>query len=151
MIQRETGSAEETRAIGRALGAAAESGALLLLRGDLGSGKTTLAQGVGEALGACEVHSPTFILVAEHRGRLPLFHVDLYRLDEVDDIGDLGLDDVIGRVGVVVVEWPERYRGDWPEDRLEIHLAGQDDRRTLTFGATGPRHAAWLRRAGLAP
>jgi tRNA threonylcarbamoyladenosine biosynthesis protein TsaE len=151
MIQRETRSAEETRALGRALGAAAEPGAVVLVRGELGSGKTTLAQGVGEGLGAREVTSPTFVLVAEHRGRLPLFHVDLYRLDDVDDLGELGLDDVLGQLGVVLVEWPERYRGDWPDDRLEVDLAGEDDRRTLVFRATGPRHAALLRRAGIAP
>ncbi|GIW07359.1 MAG: tRNA (adenosine(37)-N6)-threonylcarbamoyltransferase complex ATPase subunit type 1 TsaE [Dehalococcoidia bacterium] len=151
MIRRETHSPDETRLIGRALGAAAEPGAVLLLRGDLGSGKTTLAQGIGEALGAFEVNSPTFILVAEHRGRIPLFHVDLYRLGDVDDISDLALDEVIGRIGVVVVEWPERYHGEWPEDRLEIALAGEGETRTLTFTPTGPRHRALLRRAGIAP
>ncbi|MCS6802303.1 MAG: tRNA (adenosine(37)-N6)-threonylcarbamoyltransferase complex ATPase subunit type 1 TsaE [Chloroflexota bacterium] len=151
MIERKTRSADETRALGRALGAAAEPGAVLLLRGDLGSGKTTFAQGVGEGLGVNEVTSPTFILVAEHRGRLPLFHVDLYRLGDVEDLSALGLDDVLGRVGVVVVEWPERYLGAWPEERLDIDLSGEDDERTITFRATGPRHAALLRRAGIAP
>ena len=92
-----------------------------------------------------EVNSPTFILVAEHRGRLPLFHVDLYRLGPVADLSDLGLDTVLGVVGVVVVEWPEHFLGEWPEDHLLVELAVQDDEtRVITLTATGPRHAAIL-------
>ncbi|MFN8535019.1 MAG: tRNA (adenosine(37)-N6)-threonylcarbamoyltransferase complex ATPase subunit type 1 TsaE [Dehalococcoidia bacterium] len=143
-----TSAADETRAIGQALGDAAEPGTVILLRGDLGSGKTTLAQGIGVGLDIAEVTSPTFVLVAEHRGRLPLFHVDLYRLGEVDDLDDLGLDEVIGKVGMVVVEWPERFLGAWPDDRLEIAIAGEEE-RTIELAACGPKHAALLARARL--
>ena len=139
----QTHSADETRQLGAAIGHAAKPGTVILLYGDLGAGKTTLAQGIGSALGIDEVSSPTFLLAAEHQGRLLLHHVDLYRLEETDDLSTLGLDDLLGIDDLVVVEWPERYLADWP-DHLTLHLTGEDDERTITLQANGPRSEALL-------
>lgn len=100
----------ETRAIGASLAARLHAGALVFLRGDLGAGKTAFVRGLAEGLGLDpgEVTSPTFTIVHEYRGgRLPLVHVDLYRL-EVADLDDIGLDEALARDGVVAVEWAER-------------------------------------------
>ena len=104
-------SEEETFELGRRLAAAARPGQILLLQGDLGLGKTVLARGIAAGLGIPpeEVSSPSFTLVNEYRGgRLPMFHVDLYRLDRDDEIATLGLGDLLDASGVVVIEWGER-------------------------------------------
>jgi tRNA threonylcarbamoyladenosine biosynthesis protein TsaE len=103
-------SEEETRAIAARLAGTLAPGAVLLLSGDLGSGKTAFVRGLAGGLGLdpAEVTSPTFTLVHEYRGgRLPLIHVDLYRLDSVD-LGEIGMDDDLAAAGVVAIEWPER-------------------------------------------
>lgn len=135
-----TAGADETRAVGRRIGALAQNGDVILLHGDLGAGKTTLTQGIGEALGIDEVNSPTFVLVAEHHGRLTLYHVDLYRLEGVDDISDLGLDDVLGLSGLTVVEWPERAWAAFPAEHLLIDLTSHDDSREIVLRPFGPRY-----------
>jgi tRNA threonylcarbamoyladenosine biosynthesis protein TsaE len=106
----QTRSEAETRAVASRLAGRLQPGARLLLSGDLGAGKTAFVRGLAEGLGldADEVTSPTFTLVHEHRGgRMPLVHVDLYRLDTVD-LDDVGLDEDLAATGVVAVEWPER-------------------------------------------
>jgi tRNA threonylcarbamoyladenosine biosynthesis protein TsaE len=143
----ESSSPEETAGLGAKLGANAFEGTVIVLHGELGAGKTTFTQGIGAGLGIAEVTSPTFVLVAEHAGRLRLYHVDLYRLGDTDDLADLALDEVIGLTGVVVVEWPERYLGEWPADRLAIELSGDDRHRRITFSPTGPRHQSLVERA----
>ena len=150
-----TGSSRETKRLGRYLGTVAQPGSVILLQGNLGAGKTTLTQGIGVGLGVeSNITSPTFTLVKEYAGRIPLFHIDLYRLDDPDDIGDLGLDEYFVRNGVCVVEWPERIeRQDelslvpWADDRLRIVLqdAG-DDRRKAEFTAIGVISATTLER-----
>lgn len=115
--------AEATRAVGAAVGRFAAAGTVVLLQGDLGAGKTVFAQGVGRGLGApTVVNSPTFVLVNEHLGgRLPLRHADLYRLDDLDLIAELGLDQAaIG--GILLVEWPERGEGVLPSDHLHVQI-----------------------------
>lgn len=115
--------AEATRAVGAAVGRAAPSGTVVLLQGDLGAGKTVFAQGVGRGLDApTTVNSPTFVLMNEHLGgRLPMRHADLYRLDDLDLIAELGLDQAaLG--GVLLVEWPERGQGALPEDHLHVQI-----------------------------
>lgn len=136
-------SADATRRVGETIGRAAVPGTVVLLYGDLGAGKTTLTQGIGAALGVDEVSSPTFLLAAEHVGSLRLHHVDLYRLEETDDLSSLGLDDVLGIDDLVVVEWPERYLADWP-DHLALTLTGEDDERKITMTAHGPRSTSLL-------
>jgi tRNA threonylcarbamoyladenosine biosynthesis protein TsaE len=106
----QTASEEDTRALGRQLAVELAPDGILLLSGDLGAGKTVLAQGVAAGLGIDpgEVQSPTFTLIREHRGRHGhLIHVDLYRLDP-DEVGPLGLEELLAGPGVKVVEWAER-------------------------------------------
>ena len=137
-------SPDNTRSIGRALGAAAEPGTLLALIGPLGAGKTVLAKGVAEGLGVSSVvNSPTFVLMNEHRGRLTLYHVDAYRLDDPEEALAAGLLDERQAGGVTVVEWADRL-GDWlPDERLEIELVpeGADDRRRFDWAAFGDAQA----------
>ena len=115
--------AEATRAVGAAVGRAAPAGMVVLLQGDLGAGKTVFAQGVGRGLEApTTVNSPTFVLMNEHLGgRLPMRHADLYRLDDLDLIAELGLDQA-ALDGVLLVEWPERGEGALPEDHLHVQM-----------------------------
>lgn len=138
---------EHTRALGRQLGAGAFPGAVMLLRGALGAGKTTLAGAVARALGVeGAVASPTYVLVQEYpEARVPLRHADLYRLDAPGDVEALDLWDRVGRDGVWVVEWPERAPDDaWPAERLEVCLEDLGELRRATLVAYGPRHAQWL-------
>lgn len=126
-----TSSEEETTAIGERLGSTLRVGDVLLLYGDLGAGKTAFTRGLARGLGASadEVTSPTFTLVQEYPGRLTLFHVDLYRLEE-REVDDLGLEELILGEGVVAIEWAERWRGR-PDDVIEVRFehAGEDRRR----------------------
>ncbi len=106
-----TRSAEETQALGRRLAASLRVPSVVLLRGSLGAGKTTLARGFAEGLGVADpsvVTSPSFTLVNVYQGRCPVYHVDLYRLDGSRDIYSIGLEEFMGTVGVTVVEWSER-------------------------------------------
>lgn len=115
--------AEATRAVGAAIGREAVEGTAVLLQGDLGAGKTVVAQGVGRGLDApTVVNSPTFVLVNEHLGgRMPMRHADLYRLDDLDLIAELGLDQA-AEGGILLVEWPERGAGVLPEEHLHIRI-----------------------------
>ncbi len=120
--------AEATRAVGAAVGRHASAGTVVLLQGDLGAGKTVFAQGVGRGLEApTVVNSPTFVLVNEHLGgRLPMRHADLYRLDDLDLIAELGLDQA-AEGGILLVEWPERGEGVLPEDHLHVEITPLED------------------------
>ena len=138
-----------TRALGATLGALASRGTVVLLQGDLGAGKTVIAQGVGRGLGVPGVvNSPTFVLVNEHLGgRLPMLHADLYRLDDAGEIAELVLDELAAD-GVLLVEWPERSAEPIAEDALRVTIAPGDgpEERTLTWEARGDRSEALLRR-----
>ena len=126
-----TTSEEETSAVGARLGASLQAGAVVLLYGDLGAGKTAFVRGLAEGVGAPadEVSSPTFTIVQEYPGRLTLYHVDLYRLEE-REVDDLGLEELVLGDGVVAIEWAERWRGR-PDDVIEVRIedAGEDRRR----------------------
>ena len=144
-----------TRAIGRALGRAAEPGTLIALVGELGAGKTQLAKGVAEGLDVPSVvNSPTFVLMNEHVGRLRLYHVDAYRLSEPEEAADAGLIDERQADGVVVVEWADRLDGWLPAERLDITIIGDDldpSVRTLRWTARGEAHARLVDAAMGAP
>lgn len=152
-MERLVHSAAQTREIGRALGDTARPGDVLWLHGELGAGKTELTKGVAAGLaGADPVSSPSFALIHEYRGgRLPLYHVDLYRLESAAAM-DLGLEDYLEDTGVTVVEWGERLPRAFFEDGLDLTLepAGDEDARRLTFCPRGPAGAAWLARAAAA-
>ena len=138
--------AEHTRRIGRALGEHAQPGDILLLQGDLGAGKTTLTQGILWGLGSDEyARSPTFVLVTEYEGRIPMYHVDLYRLDNIQDMSDLGLDEYLYGDGVTVVEWANKGTGLFPEDTLKISLITTgEETRNITFEYVEDRHKATI-------
>jgi tRNA threonylcarbamoyladenosine biosynthesis protein TsaE len=135
---------ERTRSIGRGIGEAAAPGTVLALVGELGAGKTQLAKGVAEGLGVPSVvNSPTFVLMNEHAGRLRLYHIDAYRLDDPEDAVAAGLIDDRQADGVVVIEWADRIR-DWlPTNRIEIEIrapSADQDLRELQWTATGDAH-----------
>jgi tRNA threonylcarbamoyladenosine biosynthesis protein TsaE len=142
-------SPEETQALGRLLGQAAAPGTLVLLTGELGAGKTCFSQGVAAGLGVRDqVTSPTFLLAAEYRGRLPLYHLDLYRIESPEEAEGLDLDRFLGESGVTLVEWAERAPSLWPEERLTIvsrHMS--EGERELTLDASGPRATSQIGRA----
>ncbi len=118
-----THSPEETRELGVKLGELSQPGDIYLLSGNLGAGKTTLTQGIAWGLGSQEFAlSPTFVLMREIRGRLPLYHIDLYRLDRIEEVTDLGLDDYFCGQGICVIEWAEKGLGALPADYLMIKI-----------------------------
>jgi len=127
---RETSAAEETEAAGEELGRRLRKGDLVLLKGELGAGKTTFVRGMARGVGsAAAVASPTFQLVRIYPGRLQLAHVDLYRLEVGDEVRDVGLDELLD-TGAVVVEWGDRLSGAGGALISIEHLGG--DRRRLT-------------------
>lgn len=116
-------SPEQTQDLGRLLGKLAQAGDIVLLVGNLGSGKTCLTQGIAWGLGVEEyAFSPTFILVREYHGRLPLYHIDLYRLDRIEEIIDLTLEEYLYGEGVCVIEWAEKGKEVLPGENLLIKL-----------------------------
>lgn len=148
----DTASPEETAALGRRLGALCGAGTVLALAGELGSGKTCFAKGVAGGLGIPErdVTSPTFVLMNRHAGRIPLAHLDLYRLDAVD-LAALGFYDVRDE-GVVIVEWADKADPPMLGDHLRIDFAQTGERgRRLILHARGERSAALLGALNLSP
>jgi tRNA threonylcarbamoyladenosine biosynthesis protein TsaE len=146
-IELETGTAERTRDVGAALAAMLQPRDTVMLTGDLGAGKTTLVQGIGRGLGVEEqVASPTFTLVREYGGRLDVAHVDVYRLERVQDVVDLGLDELGGPDRVLLVEWGDAVQDLLPEDRLRIELTtepiGDEIRRIVLT----PQGRSWALR-----
>jgi tRNA threonylcarbamoyladenosine biosynthesis protein TsaE len=128
-----------TSAIGAALATVARPGDVICLWGDLGAGKTHLAKAFGAALGVTDtITSPSFILMAEYAGRLPLFHLDLYRLSDAADALAGGLIDDRQAAGVTLVEWPDRLGPALPAERLDVVIDGSgDDPRAITLRAIG--------------
>ena len=122
MISLETNSAEETRLIGRTLGSSMRIGDLVLLYGELGTGKTVLSKGVAEGLN-CETfaRSPTFVIVNEYKGDIPLSHCDLYRLTGGLEVEELALEERLER-GALIVEWAERGEAILPRDALTVRI-----------------------------
>jgi tRNA threonylcarbamoyladenosine biosynthesis protein TsaE len=145
-----TATADDTRGVGAAIAPLLRIGDVLVLTGELGAGKTTLVRGIASGLGAAEhVASPTFTLVREYvTGRLPVAHVDVFRLDRVQDVVDLALDELEGGACVLIVEWGDAVQELLPDDRLRVELntdpAGETDARRITIASAG---ASWLERA----
>jgi tRNA threonylcarbamoyladenosine biosynthesis protein TsaE len=135
-----THSADETQALARGIGALLRAGDVVVLEGELGTGKTVFAKGIAVALGITEpVVSPTFTVVREYDAPLPLVHVDVYRLDHLQELHDLGFDDLVGSDAVTVVEWGDHVSALLPADRLDIRLeAGDaDDDREVAIECSG--------------
>ena len=142
----DTHRAEETYALGLRLAQGLQQPLVIALVGDLGSGKTCFTQGLAEGLDVQEpVTSPTFVLIQEYEGRLPLFHADLYRLEE-KDLEPIGIEEQIETwPGLVVVEWADRFSDVVPADHLRIEICDLGgDRRRISFVPRGSRSASLL-------
>jgi tRNA threonylcarbamoyladenosine biosynthesis protein TsaE len=132
-----TRSAEDTTELGRKLAAALRPGSVVLLRGELGAGKTTLVKGIAEGFNAAEagsVTSPTFTLIHEYRGpNVVLYHIDLYRIDTQRELDTLALDDLTGPNSILLIEWGDKFERFAKERDAEITIehAGTDERRIL--------------------
>ena len=136
-----TKTAEETMALGEELGRRLRSGDVVALFGDLGAGKTTFTKGIACGLKlVADVHSPTFTLIHEHPGEIPLYHVDLYRLSDEQEVEGLGIEEYLQADGVVVIEWADRMKSLLPPDRLDIDLRMTGDtERELSFEGQSER------------
>ncbi len=122
-----TRSAEETEELGRLLASKAKGSEVVCLTGDLGSGKTVFAKGLAKGLGIKDsVASPTFTLVNEYEGEIPLYHMDLYRLESAEGVFDLGFEEYIEGGGITVIEWAERIKFYLPEEYLEVRFTRMD-------------------------
>jgi tRNA threonylcarbamoyladenosine biosynthesis protein TsaE len=132
-------SSEETISKGREIAANLHPPVIVMLSGELGSGKTTLTKGIISGLGAAreeDVTSPTFTLVHVFHNHCKVYHVDLYRVENFQDLESLGLEDALGEQAIVIIEWPERFtfRTDWPRVDIRIVHAGGDSRRIAISG-----------------
>jgi len=155
-IEITTHSPEETQKIGTRIGELVQPSDVILLVGELGSGKTCLTQGIAWGIGIKEYAlSPTFVIMREMHGRLPLYHVDLYRLDRIEETGDLGLDDYFYGQGICVVEWAEKAMALMPPDHLLIELTYiSDTERRMRLKPRGRRYeelVTGLDKTSLAP
>jgi tRNA threonylcarbamoyladenosine biosynthesis protein TsaE len=133
---------DETLAIGRRIGAALEPGDVVALVGPLGAGKTHLVKGIAEGAGVADrnqVNSPTFVLINEYAGRLPIHHIDVYRLAGSDELEALGFEEMVSGPGAVLIEWADRVEDALPVDHLHVTLAvtGAERRELFINGASG--------------
>ena len=143
-------SSTEMQKLGASIANTASPNDLLLLEGDLGAGKTTMTQGIGRALGIRRpVKSPTFTIVREYReGKLPLFHMDFYRLEN-DDLSSIDLAGYLTEGGLVVIEWPQLVLNDLPEEYLQLNITRVDDewnstKRIVEFLPKGAHYQEWV-------
>lgn len=137
-----TSSPEETEKLGALLGSLAAAGDVICLYGPLGAGKTVLARGIGRGLGVkTRITSPTFVLIHEHRGRLPLYHGDAYRLAGADEFLAAGVEEYLYGDGVTVIEWAEKILSILPRERLDIFLRSEGEKeRVLAFVPRGEHY-----------
>ncbi len=133
---------EDTQELGRRLGELAQTGDVFLLMGGLGAGKTCLTQGIAWGLGIeGYATSPSFVVINQYQGRLTLYHIDLYRLDRVEEVIDLGLDDYLYGDGLCVVEWAERGMAVFPNDNLVVEISFlSDTSRNIVLTPNGRRY-----------
>ena len=143
MIHARTKSADDTRALAMELASLARSGDLILLSGGLGAGKTAFAQGFARGLGVQDpVTSPAFVLVRSYEGRIPMVHLDVYRLDHLQELVDLGISELLDEDGVTLIEWGDVVTPALPADFLEVRLepGESEDERVVQLRTVGP---AW--------
>ncbi len=142
MLQLTSHSPQQTQSLGVSLGKLAQVGDIFLLKGNLGSGKTCLTQGIARGLDIKEhALSPSFIIVREYQGRLPLYHIDLYRLDHIEEIIDLALEEYLYGNGICVIEWADKGMEVLPEENMLITLSYiSPTDRTIYFETNGDRY-----------
>ncbi len=143
-----TTGADQTVSLGESIGKGLGAGDVVALTGDLGAGKTTMTRGIAAGIGVTDlIHSPTFTVVHEHNGRIPLYHIDLYRLCSAE-LESIGFEEYLEGGGVTVIEWAERADGELPEARLNIDLRTDDsdpDSREVTLETNCDRLAPLLK------
>jgi tRNA threonylcarbamoyladenosine biosynthesis protein TsaE len=142
-----TSGPEQTWRIGETLGRLLNAGDTVCLYGELGTGKTNLSYGIALGLDVRDqyITSPTFTFVNEYEGRVPLYHLDLYRIKAADELENIGFDEYVDSDGVAVIEWAERAEDDLPENRLSIYLSTIDETgREIGFLAEGERYEKLL-------
>jgi tRNA threonylcarbamoyladenosine biosynthesis protein TsaE len=143
-----TASPEKTWEIGQLLGKLLDAGDTVCLYGDLGAGKTNFAYGIARGLEVREqyITSPTFTFVNEYQGRVPLYHLDLYRLKGPDELENIGFDEYVGSDGVAVIEWAERAGDELPVESLSVYLSAVDETsREIGFLPEGGRYEELLK------
>ena len=142
-----TESPDETQALGEKLGETLKQGAVIALIGDLGTGKTCLTQGIARGVGIASgeiVSSPSYILINEYNGTIPIYHIDLYRLENSEEIAELGLSEYVEGDGICIIEWAERMADDLPDTCIKIHItlaetnASQGHSKTDAFISQSP-------------
>ena len=144
-----TRSADETFRLGETLGSMLRPGDTIALNGDLGAGKTCLAGGVGRALGIVgRVKSPSFALINEYEGEIPLYHMDVYRLESPAEVEDLGYEEYFYGAGVTLVEWAERIKSYLPEQRLNISIEKDPENENTRIFKLVPRGNRYEQLAG---
>jgi tRNA threonylcarbamoyladenosine biosynthesis protein TsaE len=151
-IDIDTSTPEDTRKVAEAVAELLVPGDVVSLTGDLGAGKTTFVQGAARGLGVAErVTSPTFVLVREYRGDVPVCHMDVYRLDRLQEVIDLGFEDLLDPGSVIFVEWGDAIEPLLPDEHLRVELrTGAGEARRLSFSGSGTRWAGrWERMEGL--
>ena len=142
-----TSSTEQTEEAGRVLGTLLEPGDLVCLFGDLGAGKTHFSYGVAQGLQVSEqyVTSPTFTFVNEYEGRIPFYHIDLYRLKDPSELESIGFEEYVDSDGATVIEWAERAEDELPDDKLNVYLSHvSENSREIGFFAEGERYVKLL-------
>lgn len=128
MITFTTTSAEETVELGKKIGSFLKKGDIIAMQGTLGAGKTTITKGIAQALGINEtITSPTFCLISEYEGKMPLYHMDVYRLDGAEDFANLGTEDMLYGEGVSIIEWSEKIMEELPHKTIILKLEPHDD------------------------
>ena len=130
-----THNEEETIALGKKIGGKLQKGDVIALQGTLGAGKTTITKGIASALDIDEtITSPTFCLISEYEGKMPLYHMDVYRLEGAEDFINLGVDDMLYGRGVCLIEWSEKIMEELPKKTIVLRLEPHDDgSRTITL------------------
>ncbi|MDI3508482.1 MAG: tRNA threonylcarbamoyladenosine biosynthesis protein TsaE [Clostridiales bacterium] len=143
-----TKCAKETFALGKRIGQLLYEGDIIALDGDLGSGKTQMVKGIARGLGITdEITSPTYTIMSQHNGRLPLYHFDVYRLEDPEQLYDIGYEEYFFDKGITVIEWSEKIRGLLPAQYMHIRiLYGTDEnQRIIDVEAIGPRYVEILK------
>ncbi len=135
MITFTTTSADETISLGKKIGSLLQKGDIIAMQGTLAAGKTTITKGIAQALGVKDtITSPTFCLISEYEGKMPLYHMDVYRLDGAEDFANLGTEDMLYGEGVSIIEWSEKIMEELPKKTIVLKIEPHEDgTRTITI------------------